>query len=297
MLDLKPIAPYSFDLFYQILSRYPQPSLFHLQNKSYYRILHYQEQLSLIKINSSGTNDAPELQAEILVGEEASIGQIANLLGINCDMSDFYQFASQNEQLWAIVEPLYGLPIDTSENVFQALIFVIIEQHISWVNAQKAQRILVEWGNNSIEYEGIKHYAMPTVQQLADATIDDLRPLKITFKRMQLIIDIAKQTLAGTLDLEGMMQLPPDKMYRELMKIKGVGHWTASVVVSRARGVFPYIPQNDVALQAAVREYFGVEKSAAATQAIFTEYGEFAGLAAHFTLMKWVLDKYPIVNG
>lgn len=297
MSQLKPIAPYSFDLFYQILSRYPQPSLFHLQNKTYYRVISHQEQLSLIKINTLGSIVAPELQVETLVGEEPSIGKIDNLLGIQSDISDFYQFARQNEQLWAIVEPLYGLPLDTSENAFQALVFVIIEQHISWVNAQKAQRTLVEWGNNTIEYEGIKHYAMPTIQQLANATIDNLRPLKITFKRMQLIIDIAKQVLDSTLDLDAMMQLPPDKMYRELLKIKGVGHWTASVVVSRARGVFPYIPQNDVALQAAVREYFDVEKSAAATQSIFAEYGEFAGLAAHFTLMKWVLDKYPIVNG
>jgi DNA-3-methyladenine glycosylase II len=297
MPQLKAIAPYSFDLFCQILSRYPQASLFHLRDGDYYRVLRYAEQLSLIKINSSSTVDAPKLQIEFLVGEEAAIEQVEHLLGLDCDINDFYEFAHQNEALWAIVEPLYGLPIDRSENVFHALIFVIIEQHISWVNAQKAQRVLVEWSNNSIEYEGIKHYAMPTVQQLANATIDDLRPLKITFKRMQLMIDLARQVLDGTLDLEAMTQLPPAEMYRELMKIKGVGHWTASVVLSRARGIFPYVPQNDVALQAAVREYFNVEKSTAATQAIFAEYGQFAGLAAHFTLMKWVLDKYPIVNG
>ena len=57
------------------------------------------------------------------------------------------------------------------------------------------------------------------------------------------------------------------------------------------------MPHNDVALQAAVAEYFSVEKSADATKVVFANYGEYAGLSAHFTLMRWVLDKYPIVNG
>jgi DNA-3-methyladenine glycosylase II len=293
---LKPTVPYSFDLFYQIVSRYPKPSLFHLQSGTYYRVLYSQGDLSLIKINPTTTVEAPHLLLEVLSGDIA-ISQVEAILGLDSDISHFYQYARKNEPLWAIVEPLYGLPLDTSENVFHALIFVIIEQHISWVNAQKSQRLLVEWGNNYIEHNAIKHYAMPTPQQLANATIDGLKPLKITFKRMQLIIDIARQVYDGTLDLEGMKQISPAEMYHELLKIKGVGHWTASVVVSRARATFPYVAQNDVALQAAVREYFAVEKSAAATQAIFAQYGEFAGLAAHFTLMKWVLDKYPIVNG
>lgn len=295
MPQLKPIVPYSFDLFYQILSRYPNPSLFHLQDNAYFRVLRYEGQLSLAKLSSSGTVDAPQLELEWLSGEAAS-QDLEAILGFDKDIADFYEFAQQNEQLWAIVEPLYGLPLDICESVFHALIFVIIEQHISWVNAQKAQRILVEWGNHFLEYAGSKYYAMPTVEQIAHATIEDLKPLKITFKRMQLMIDIANRVLDDHLNLENMLKLSPETMYGELLKIKGIGHWTASVVVSRARGIFPYVAHNDVALQAAVREYFAVEKSAAATQAIFAQYGEFAGLAAHFTLMKWVLDKYPTVN-
>lgn len=295
MPQLKPIAPYYFDLFYQILSRYPNPSLFHVHDNAYFRVVRHDEKLSLARVTSSGSVNSPQLEIEWLSGE-AQNNQLETILGVGKNITEFYQFAQNDTQLWAIVEPLYGLPLDIGESVFQVLMFVIIEQHISWVNAQKAQRILVKWGDNFVEYDGIKHYAMLTIEQIANATIDDLKPLKITFKRMQMMIDIANQVLDGSLDLASMLKVSPEKMYRELLKIKGVGHWTASVVVSRARGIFPYVAHNDVALQAAVREYFGVEKSASATQAIFAQYGEFAGLAAHFTLMKWVLDKYPIAN-
>lgn len=291
-MKLIPQQPYSFDLFYQIHARYPHPSLFRLKDGAYYRAIHNDGQVALAKVSADGD----KLYLQALHGDIAS-EPFAHILGIHANLQPFYTFAQENEQLWAVVEPLLGLPLYASETVYEALIFVIIEQHISWVNAQKAQRVLVEWGDNSVLHEGEKYYAMPTAQQLANASIDDLRPLKITFKRMQLMIDLSQQVIDGTLDLEGMRDLSNEQMYKELLKIKGIGHWTASVVIARAKGEYAYVPHNDVALQAAVAEYFDVEKSAEATKTLFESYGEFAGLAAHFTLMKWVLDKYPVVSG
>lgn len=284
--------PYSFDLFYRVHARYPYPSLFKLIEGEYFRAFHTDTELSLVKV----TSERDDLSIVPLSGE-LPLARIKHILGVDTDLSDFYDFARQNTQLWAVVCDLEGLPVYRSENLYEALIFVIIEQHITWKNAQKAQGVLVEWGNNFIEYEGIKHYAMPTPEQLAKATIDDLKPTKITFKRMQLIIDMAQKFVDDPDFARFDRRVSAEDLYQELLKIKGIGHWTASVVVSRATGAYPFVPHNDVALQAAVAEYFEVEKSADATNLVFSEYGEFAGLAAHFTLMKWVLDKYPVVNG
>lgn len=283
---------YSFDLFYRVHARYPHPSLFALIDGEYFRAFHSESGLSLLKVKSDDEN----LSIVPLIGE-APLEKIKHILGTDSNLDDFYQIAQEHEKLWAIMQDLIGLPLYRSENLFEALIFVIIEQHISWKNAQKAQRVLVEWGNNTVEYDGYKHYAMPTPEQLANATIDDLRPLKITFKRMQLLIDIAQRFVDEPDFMFFDQQVSAQALYDELLKIKGIGHWTASVVVSRATGVYPFVPHNDVAVQAAVVEYFEVEKSAEATKTVFAEYGEYAGLAAHFTLMKWVLDKYPVVNG
>ena len=231
-----------------------------------------------------------------LIGEVPP-DRIKHVIGADSNLSNFYKTAKKDKTLGAIIKPLIGLPLYCSENLYEALIFVIIEQHIAWVNAQKAQRVLVEWGNNYIEYEGSKYYAMPTPEKLANARIDDLRPTKITFKRMQLLIDIARRFVDDPDFMVFDRRVIAQALYDELLKIKGIGHWTASVVVSRATGAYPFVPHNDVAVQAAVAEYFDVEKSAEATKTIFAAYDSYAGLAAHFTLMKWVLDKYPIVNG
>lgn len=287
-----PKQAYSFDLFYKIHARYPHPSLFTLNDNAYYRAFNSDDGLSLLKVDA----DNSDLTITPIIGT-APIDTIEHILGIDTQLDDFYDIAQSDKSLWNIVEPLLGLPLYRSENLYEALIFVIIEQHIAWVNAQKAQRALIEWGDNTIEYNNKKYYVMPPPEQLAQATIDDLRPLKITFKRMQLLIDIAQEFADDASFLQQTDITTPETLYKDLLKIKGVGHWTASVVVSRATGVYPFVPHNDVALQAAVAEYFSVEKSAKATTEIFEVYNDFAGLAAHFTLMKWVLDKYPIVNG
>lgn len=285
------MTAYSFDLLYKIHARYPHPSLFTLRDNVYYRAFQNDAEMSLLKVHHKDG----DLTITPLIGT-LQLESIKHILGTSTDLSAFYKMAQADKALSKIIEPLLGLPLYCSENLYEALIFVIIEQHIAWVNAQKSQRVLVEWGNNFVEYDGHKHYVIPPPEQLATATIDDLRPLKITFKRMQLLIDIAQQFVDDPTFLQQKSVLNTQELYNNLLKIKGVGHWTASVVVSRATGIYPFVPHNDVALQAAVAEYFSVEKSADATKAVFGQYGEFAGLSAHFTLMKWVLDKYPIVS-
>jgi DNA-3-methyladenine glycosylase II len=295
-MKLSPTPPYDFSKLLALLRRFPCPSSFVVQDGAYYQTLRQRNTLSLIR--AAAAEDS--IQLERLIGnapEDAINAQFAQILGTERDLRPFYAYTESQPNLWQIVEPLVGLPVYCTPDVFHALVYVIIEQHISWAAAQRAQRALVEWGGHFIEHDGIRHYALPTPEQLAKATIDDLRPLKITFKRMQLLIDVARNVVDGSLDLSTIRQHSPEDVYNALLSIKGVGHWTASVVIGRIFGAFPYVPHNDVGLQAAVARYFNVEKSAQATQQLFSKYGEYAGLAAHFTLMRWVLEMYPEQSG
>lgn len=260
---------------------------------------------TVVSVRSSSENNA--LIVERLTGtapDEHITREIRRSLGTDRDLSAFYALARQHDSLWQIVEPLVGLPIMRAHGVWQALTFVIIEQHISWVAAQKSQRAFVEWADNRIDYNGHAYYDPPEIEQVAQATLDDLAPVKITFKRKRLLIDIAQRIVQGDLDLASLRDASPDTLYTELLSIKGVGHWTASVVVSRVQGVFPQIPHNDVALQAAVGHYFFGRNADGKTTRVsgddvrqtFATFESHAGLAAYFTLIRWVLDRYPIIN-
>lgn len=176
----------------------------------------------------------------------------------------------------------------------------IIEQQISWTTAQRAQRWLVEWADNRLAYEGRSYYAFPMPEQIAAATVEVLTPLKITFKRMALMIDVAGQVASGQLDLEGLREVSPEEAYKRLVSIKGIGHWTAAVALERAFGHTNWVAYNDVGLQAATNRYLlggsGRIPAELVTE-LFSRYGQYAGLAARYTLFRWVFEQYPQRNG
>jgi DNA-3-methyladenine glycosylase II len=283
-----------------MLSRAVAPPLFRVTSTACYRAFRVGDGVALVRITAQGETLLVEQVAStrpidaILLQE-----QVATVLGVNISLEPFYAMAKDNPQLWSWLEPLVGMPQHGCEDLYEALLTTIIEQHIAWTAALKIQKRLVELFGDSITYEGVTYYVLPTPQHVASLTPPDLAPLKLTTARTQLLLDIARITADKTLDWAVLRHLPHDELYTRLMQLKGVGHWTASVTIGRACGFNPYVNDNDVALQAAVNTYFyGLPKRASlqTTRQAFAPYGVWAGTVANFLMTRWVLDKYPAVT-
>ena len=290
-----PSYAYRFDLLLEFARRIAYPARMVVRGDTLWRyasgqLLSYREH-----------SDAIVIRGDSLTVQNARCIEMSSRrwLGLDQDLTDFYHLAKRDIDLWSVVEPLAGLPVFCSETVFEALTTLIIEQHIAWKSAQRAQHELLRITACSVDAGQMPVYDFPSPERLARASRTELKPLKITNRRIDLIIAIAIAVRSGELDLEGIRCLPTAEAYRRLLAIKGVGHWTASNVIGRALGRYPYISHNDVALQSAVREYFhggAGPKSAAQVSETLGRYGEFAGMAGHFTLLRWVLDRYPPLN-
>jgi len=288
-----PAFPYRFDLLLEVIKRFAHPARQIIHQNNLWRItqgklVSYTLIDNAIAVNTSFGSD------------EATLARTScQLFGIDNDLTEFYRYAKQDSQLWGVIEPLVGLPIFCTETVFEALITLIIEQHISWKNALQSQQTLMAIFDTAQSNGDVTVYDFPTPQQLAHATQEQLKPLKITHRRIDLIIQIAQDVVSGDLDLEAIRNEETATIYQTLLKIKGIGHWTAGNVIGRALGKFPCISHNDVALQAAVLCYFhNNEGKKSAQQVIDTlePYDTYAGLVGHFTLLRWVLDRYPITT-
>jgi DNA-3-methyladenine glycosylase II len=180
-----------------------------------------------------------------------------------------------------------------TETMYEALINTVVEQQIAWTAAQRAQRLLCEWGGEYVEYEASRYYALPAPARLAAADPADFKMLKITDRRSAVLIRIASEVAAGQLDLESLRHLSIAERYTRLTAIKGVGHWTAVMAHARAYGAHPHTASNDVALRASVRRYLTQHADAPdPIAAAFDDCGEFAGPAAMFLLSRYVIDRY-----
>ncbi len=296
-----PTEPYNFALLLNILSRFAHPSVEIVRDGAYWRALSTAEGTALLKVKAHGTSNAPALAVHMVaqtgvIDRERVIQSLRHILHIEAARHDFIRIAQQDERLWEVVKSLVGMPEWRTATAFEALAKTIIEQQIAWVAALRAQKWLTEWAGERIDHNGSSFYAFPTRERIAAASIDDLKPLKITFKRMALLIDVAGQVTSGSLNLESLNTLPPDEAYKRLLAIKGIGHWTAVVTLERAFGHKNWVADNDVVLQAAANRYFhgGVGRlRPEQVVSTFAPYGAFAGLAAHYTMLRWVLDVYP----
>ena len=284
---------YRFELLLDIVRRNAFPARMIVEGDTLWRFIGGH----LLSFRQDG--DAIVLQGPEL--DKSDYSRIRNLsrriLGLDSDLSDFYTAARRDERLWRHIEPLLGLPLFCTETIFEALVTLIIEQHISWKNALRSQQTLMKILNSGVMAGNLTIYEFPTPQQLAALEPERLKPLKITNGRVDLILRIARDMLDGDLDLERLRQIGPTDAYAKLMSIKGIGHWTAANVLGRAFGKYPYVSHNDVALQSAVNYYFyqdAGDKSARKVIDTLERFGDYAGLVGYFVLLRWVLDRYPV---
>ncbi|NDJ61489.1 MAG: hypothetical protein GYB67_10205, partial [Chloroflexi bacterium] len=234
-IHLQPLPPYNFartvtaSRFLYVLGS--------AEGAAYRRVLRVDGQLVLIECRSTGSVDQPAVTAAPLaatgpVSVEGLRESVARLLNIGADVRPFYAVARHDPALWRVVGPLYGLHTLRADSVFESVALTIIEQQIALKAAQAGERWLCAWGGAHITHAGATYVAFPTAAQIAAATVDDLTPLKITFRRMQVLIDVAQVAA----DLEALRNESAADLYTALVKLKGVGHWTAAWAVTRAFG-------------------------------------------------------------
>ena len=291
---------YAFERLTQVLRHFNHPPLERVWDGAWWRTLRQGDSLALIRAEA----DDKHLTLQLIdhkgpVDADRLYEHSLRMLGFDQDQTDFYALAEQDAALQSLIGPLWGLPLQRSENAYEALILTIIEQHIAWKAAQQAQQRLVIWGQQYIDHAERRFYALPSPAQLATADPAELSHLKITFKRVNLLIELAQGIVSGQIPLKDWAAEGSEALYQGLLNLKGIGHWTAAVTVSRALGLHPYVPHNDVALQAAVNLYFHGESGRSGPQRLLDtlgRYGDFAGLAGHYTIMRWVQDRYPILE-
>lgn len=298
-----PNPPYDFDLLLAVLSRY-HPALDVVRDGAYFRALRAGDAPVVVRVTSHGIPTTPQVHVEIAAGivnnvdRAALIATLRHMLNIAGNRTTFRALAADDPTLRETLRLLGGLPAPRMTSVYEALITTTVEQQISLSAAVKGVAYLVAWGRGVVEYESMRLGLLPTPEQLAAATEADLTPTKITFRRMRLLIDLAAQIADGRLPIETLRDMPPADAYRLLTSIKGVGHWTAAWTLIKGVGYHGYVFENDVALQSAVGHYFyGLTGRAARVspgQVIdtFARFGDYAGEAAYYTIMRWLIEHY-----
>ncbi len=192
--------------------------------------------------------------------ERAVVAQVEKQFATSLDLQPFYALAESDPVLARLAARFCGMRIPQAPSVFETVVSAIIEQQVNLSFAHQVKKALIETYGAHIEFEGRRYNTFPEPAALAITTPRELRRIQVSGPKARYIIALARLTLDGTLDLEGLRDQEPALAHAKLLEQKGVGPWTAQYVGLRALGHLDCLPAADVGLQKAIRDFYGLRK-------------------------------------
>jgi DNA-3-methyladenine glycosylase II len=185
-----------------------------------------------------------------------------------------------------IVRKFRGYRIMGQPDLFESLIWAVLGQQINVAFAYSIKQRFVEKYGERLEYEGHTYFLFPTPERVATLTHEDLLPLQFSRQKSNYTVGIAQAFVAKQLSREMIHGKTLLEAKEELMKIKGIGNWTANYAIMRTFRYPDAFPLEDVALHKALRIQMNMRKkpSLERVKKIFKRY---KGWEAYATLYLW----------
>lgn len=140
---------------------------------------------------------------------------------------------------------------DRSEKLYEELVETIIGQQLSGKAADTIfKRFLKLFDDNKF----------PTPQKLLKTDVEKLRSAGISYSKASYIKNIAQAFKNGDLDIRMLTKLSDEDVKKTLTKIKGVGNWTAEMILIFTLKREDVFSLGDAGLKRAIKNLYGIEK-------------------------------------
>jgi 3-methyladenine DNA glycosylase/8-oxoguanine DNA glycosylase len=244
-------------------------------------------QLVKVDVESDGTADAPLI--DVLISSPQRLSPVnldevrARLvwhLSLDADLRPFYAIAAGDPVLSASIAHSFGAKGKRTHSLFDGLVDVILFQNVTFRRAYAMRASLNARFGDSIVAGGRVYYASPTPAQLAAAPLEALRAAKVGY-RDSYIKGVAAAVVGGV-DVEALKHRPGEEARHELMRLPGVGPYTADLTLIRG-GRHPHALFLDVYIRQVIRQlYFGGARVPDERIRAFarSRWGGYQGLAA-----------------
>jgi DNA-3-methyladenine glycosylase II len=256
---LQAAAPFRLDLTAWALRRLPVNSIDKWDGRSYSRVFSINGNAVAVSADETGTIQSPEVRV-YLDGPSRFKGVISEalhkVLGLDIDLTAFYELATRHRQLDSLVKRFIGLKPPRFPSVFEALVNGISCQQISLtVGIRLLNRLSAAYGASRGE-----SHAFPLPEDLQKAAPQELRKLGYSTRKAENIIAISKAVYRRDLDLDSLEHEADQAATTRLQKLDGVGRWTAEYIMLRGLGRLDIFPGDDVGGQKRLMRWLGLEE-------------------------------------
>lgn len=126
---------------------------------------------------------------------------------------------SKDRVLGEVMEKIGHIEREADQDLFSSVIHHIIGQQIS----TKAQATI--WRRMKEQFGEV------TAESILATEIPELQSFGMTFRKAEYIKDFARKVQSGAFDLDGISRLPDEEAIKTLVSLKGIGVWTAEMIL------------------------------------------------------------------
>jgi 3-methyladenine DNA glycosylase/8-oxoguanine DNA glycosylase len=275
-------APFHLEATVRVLQRRPTSLVDVWEEGRYLRVLDTPKGLELVEVVNRGTIDQPQVQFRVLEGDDsrasyaAAAGVLRRILGLDVDPGPLQQALEAKRRLGPLALALRGMRPPRFPSLFETFANVIPFQQVSLDAGVAVVRHLVERFGCSLVHKEQKRYAFPTADALADAKLDAIRACGLSARKAEALRDIASAIEAGDLSEAKLAPLSTPEAMQELTQLRGIGTWSAALVLLRGFGRLDAFPQGDVGVIRGLTELMHVQ-SEPALDRVVARFGQQRG--------------------
>jgi DNA-3-methyladenine glycosylase II len=257
----------------------------------FHRVLRTQEALWPYEVRWRGPIEDVRLSVTVPGARSAAIGEavtaeVRRIFGLDFDLPGFYRMAKGDPALAGLIEPLHGMRPTLSPTPLEMLVGSITAQQINLSFAFACRARLVRRYGTRMPHRAVELWAFPDAAALARVKVREMLGLKFSTRKAEYIRDLAREVVAGRLDLDALAGCPSADVIARLTTLRGLGRWTADWFLARGCGRGDVCPAGDLAVRKAFDHYYGRGRtlSEVAIRRRARAWGPYQNLAVHYLL-------------
>ncbi len=240
------VAPFRLDLTVAVLRRFSTNLVDVVTpDGGYYRALEGLTAPNLVRVRQPVPHEL-EVAVDAPAGEaERAFALARRMLGAERDVSRFARRAARVGWLRTLAQRMHGVKPPRYPTLWEACVNAIVFQQVSLLAASAILRRVIQSLGSPVEADGAQFYAFPTIATFLVSEESPLRAAGLSAGKVATLRRVGEALAEGKLD-EAMLEERSSPEASELLcAIKGIGPWTAAVILLRGLGRLDVFPAND----------------------------------------------------
>ncbi len=240
----------------------------------------------VFQLKPTGTIKMPGLKYTLFADHPFSRGltevvadRISFFLSLTDDLEQFYRTAINDPNFAPVLQKLYGLHQVKFLTPFECACWAVLSQRNQLSAARNAKQALLERYGTSLEVNGHVYRAFPEPGQLGEASKEEVKALLKHERREEYLGEVIKAF--NNVDERFLRTADYDKVEEWLKDIKGIGDWSAKLILLRGLGRMEKLAVEKRLIAAAGRVY-GKPMTLQRLHVIAEKYGRWKGYWAYY---------------